>query len=200
MRLGFNHLRQAMWLTAQQTKKLHGAILSGFSASDLEQLTWFKLNKRLNEIVSAGPISGVVWHLIHWAEMYGRLEDLVQAIRQARPNHREIEEVANDLLAPPASELGLRARDAGPLRARLRAALLDEFPTQTGLAMLVNDSLGVKLSTVAGGTNLAETMFELIQWAGIDPEQRLRPLLAEAVRQRPSAAELKALQTELFGS
>ena len=147
------------------------------------------------------PLDSVVFTLIQWADQQGRIQDLIQAVRRARPHNTEIQSVAESLLAPargPAPRPGT-ARLDGAYRARLRAALIDQFPTPSALAMLVDDSLSVNLGAIARGSNLTETVFELIQWASIDPQRQLRPLLTEAVRQRPHSAQLKALQTELFG-
>jgi hypothetical protein len=81
----------------------------------------------------------------------------------------------------------------GPGRARLRAVLLDQFPTRADLEMLLSDSLSQNLDAVAGGSNLMETVFNLIRWAAVDPRGRLQPLLAEAVKQRPHNMELPNL-------
>jgi hypothetical protein len=190
-----------MRLTGEQAKELHDAILSGFGGSDLDALVRFDLNERLDSVVGNGPLGSVVFSLIEWAERNGRIEDLIQAVQRARPHNTTIQDVARSLSArssEPTPRPGT-ARLDGAYRARLRAALVEQFPTPSALAMLVDDSLSVNLSAIARGSNLTETVFELIQWASIDPQGQLRPLLAEAVRQRPHSAELKALQTELFG-
>jgi hypothetical protein len=191
-----------MPLSAEQTKKLHAAILSGFSGNDLEQLARFELNERLDSLVPAGALSDVVLKLIDWAEKQGRVEDLVRAVQRARPANKEIQKLAGSLLTAAATEPAPAAGTAeldGPRRARLRAALLDQFPTRNALAMLVDDSLSVNLKTVSEASNLTEVVFELIQWASIDKRKHLQPLLAAAVRERPGSRELAALRTELFG-
>ena len=190
-----------MRLTGAQTKQLHDAILSAFSGSDLEQLVKFELNERLDNITPNGALGLVVFNLIQWAEREGRTEELTRTVQRARPNNDEIRSVAKALLSPvgvPSPRPGT-ARLDGAYRARLRSALIDQFPTRSALAMLVDASLSVNLDGIARESNLTETVFELIQWASIDPQGQLRPLLAEAVRQRPNSDELKALTTELFG-
>jgi hypothetical protein len=127
---------------------------------------------------------------------------LIRAIQRARPNNPEITAVANELLpptagTPPASGT---AKLDGPRRARLRAALLDQFPSRAALKILVDDSLSVNLDSVSTASSLTEVVFDLIQWAAIDPQGQLRPLLTEAVKQRPNSTELQALKAELFGS
>src|SRR5262245_13789164 len=162
-----------MTLKGPQAKKLHDAILSGFSGSDLEQLVRLELDEQLDNIVRPGPLSAIVLELIQWADRQGRVNDLILAIQQARPNNTQVQAAAKALLAPAAAEprpaAGTAALD-GPRRARLRAVLLDQFPTRNVLAMLVDDSLSVNLDTVSTGTNLTEVVFALIQWASLDPK------------------------------
>jgi hypothetical protein len=191
-----------MALSADQTKKLYTAILAGFNGSDLEQLVRFELGERLDNLVPPGALSDVVLKLIDWAEKRDRVEDLIRAVQWARPANKEIQRLAGSLLAPAATAPRPAAGTApldGPRRARLRAALLDQFPTRNALAMLVDDSLSVNLKTVSDASSLTEVVFELIQWVSIDKEKHLRPLLAEAVTQRPGSKELADLQAELFG-
>jgi hypothetical protein len=191
-----------MPLTAEKRKKLHAAILSGFSGSDLEQLLLFELNERLDNLVSPGALNEVVVRLIDWAEKTGRVEELARALQRARPSNREVQTAVSGLLAPAEGgaeqPIGTAPLD-GSRRARLRAVLLDQFPTRTAIAMLVDDSLSVNLNQISAGTNLTETVFELIQWASVDPKRHLRPLLAKALEERPNSTELNALQSELFG-
>jgi hypothetical protein len=191
-----------MRLSADQTKKLHAAILAGYNGSDLEQLARFELGERLDNLVKPGALPDVVLNLIDWAEKQDRVEDLIRAVQRGRPANKEIQRLAGSLLAPAATEPRPAAGTAplnGPMRARLRAVLLDQFPTRNALAMLVDDSLSVNLKTVSDASNLTEVVFELIQWASIDKEKHLQPLLAEAVKQRPGSKELAILYAELFG-
>jgi len=191
-----------MALNGEQLQKLHSAILSGFSGSDLEQLIRFELNERLDSLVATNSaFSNVVFNLIKWAESTGRTPELIRAVQRARPNNAEIRASAAELLpAPPAGHQAASgtAKLDGPRRARLRAALLDQFPSRGALKMLLDDSLSVNLDSVSTASNLTETVFDLIQWASVDPQQLLQPLLREAVRARPNAAELQAIKTELF--
>jgi hypothetical protein len=190
-----------MALTGAQAKKLSQAILSAFSGDDLEQLVRFDLNERLDNIVPAGPLSTVVLRLIEWAENNGATQEFLQAIQRARPNNQNVQSVVKELAVPATGGKpppGTAPLD-GPRKARLRAVLLDQFPTRSALKMLVDDTLSVNLDGVTTGANLTETVFELIQWAAIDPAAQLRPLLNEAVRQRPGSKELKSLKLEVFG-
>jgi hypothetical protein len=80
---------------------------------------------------------------------------------------------------------------------RLRGLLLDQFPRESDLAILLNDSLGKTLNQVAGGSNQTELSFNLVHWLWVDTKGRLEPFLAAAVHERPNCAELKALQNEI---
>jgi hypothetical protein len=48
---------------------------------------------------------------------------------------------------------------------QLLEALLDAFPTQAGLAQMVKYGLNKPLAAIAGGANLTDVAFNLIQWA-----------------------------------
>jgi hypothetical protein len=190
-----------MPLTGDHFQKLHDAILSAFSGADLEQLLRFDLNTRLDNIVPKAPMSEIVFRLIEWAEQRGRTEELVRALQRARPHNKEIQAVTQSFVSPPrapAKRPG-KVRPDGAFRAWLRETLIDQFPTRSALAMLVDDSLSVNLEAVSRASNLTETVFELIQWASIDPQGQLRPLLDAAIERRPHSDELKALKAELFG-
>jgi hypothetical protein len=92
-----------MSLTGPQVQKLQDAILSAFSGADLEQLLRFDLNLRLGDVVPNGPMNQIVFLLIEWAEQHGRTEELIQALRRARPKNREFLAVAESLVSPPAA-------------------------------------------------------------------------------------------------
>jgi hypothetical protein len=65
-------------------EQIHAEILSGFTAQDLERLVRFRLNVSLFNIVPQGSLSEVAFKLIEWAKLKGRLDDLIQAIREER--------------------------------------------------------------------------------------------------------------------
>src|SRR5437764_12834697 len=88
-----------MALNGQQLEMLMRAILSGFNASDLEQLVRFELNERLDSLVATNnAFMNVVFNLIEWAENRGRTEELIRALQRARPNNAEIRAAAAELL------------------------------------------------------------------------------------------------------
>jgi hypothetical protein len=75
-------------------------MVNGFSADDLDLLTRLELNERLGNIVAPSTLPEIAIDLIDWADKHGRLEDLVRAIRQARPENKELQDIAASLLAP----------------------------------------------------------------------------------------------------
>src|SRR6476660_2729862 len=78
---------ETMAMTGLQVKKLHHAILSGFSGSDLEQMMRLEMDERLDNIVPRDrPLNEIVFELIQWADQRGRINDLILAIQLARPN------------------------------------------------------------------------------------------------------------------
>lgn len=79
---------------------------------------------------------------------------------------------------------------------KLQDALLDAFRQQGELEQCVKFHLNVNLGHVAGGKNLAEVIFHLIDWA--DSSGRVEELLNAALTQKPGNQLLKAVAAELF--
>jgi Effector-associated domain 1 len=94
-----------MPLTGPQKQQLQAAVLSAFTASDLEQLLAFKLNVQLWRIAGQGPLEQVVFAVIEWCEQQGRTAEFLDAIARARPHNREIQDAVAALraagIAPP---------------------------------------------------------------------------------------------------
>jgi hypothetical protein len=85
-------------LTGAQEQQLRDAILSGFNHSELRELVRFLMIEILERITSNGPSSSVVLELIHWAQRHGRTEELILAVKEARPNNPAIDRIAATLL------------------------------------------------------------------------------------------------------
>ncbi len=187
-----------MALSGAQAKLLHEALVSAFSFQDFRQLMAYDLDEILEQVVGQGPLDQVVYDLIEWADRNDRVNDLVRAAVQNRPQNLQVKAVATQLLTPAAPPAAGAATYDGPRRSRLRAALLDQFPKRSELAILLDDTLSVNLDATVNNTNHTEATFELTKWLGVDIQGRLKPFLAEAMKRRPNATELKALYTELF--
>ncbi len=65
-------------------QEFHKAVCDTFKQEDLEQLTRFRLNVRLDHIVRAENLVQTVFQLIEWAEQRGRLIDLARAVMAER--------------------------------------------------------------------------------------------------------------------
>lgn len=182
-------------LSGSQIKQLQSALLAGFSFDDLSRLTTFELNERLDSIVPPGPMSSVTFDLIMWAEREGRTSELIKALMAARPNNPSVTALGQLLsTAPTAPSPAVNVADQ---QRRLRGTLLDQFPRKSDLEILLADTLGLSLESVAGGQTQTEVCFNLVKWLWIDSVVRLKPFLAGAVKERPNNTELKALQREL---
>jgi hypothetical protein len=89
-----------MPLNGNQARKLHDAIVSAFSISDLEALVRFELNESLEKITPGGSLDSVALKLIQWAEERGRTSELIDAVRRARPSNQELQSAVDSLLSP----------------------------------------------------------------------------------------------------
>lgn len=86
----------------------------------------------------------------------------------------------------------------GTQRKQLHQALLQAFPTHAALTRLVRFHLDQNLSTIAGaGTDLAELVFNLIEWA--DTQACLPKLLAGAESENPAISKVQ-VYTELVSN
>jgi formylglycine-generating enzyme required for sulfatase activity len=74
---------------------------------------------------------------------------------------------------------------------QIQQALLDSYD-RAGLQQMVRARLNVELDEVAGGNNLREIVFNLVQWA--DWESRVQELIDAALAGRPTNTALRALQ------
>ncbi|MEZ4661075.1 MAG: effector-associated domain EAD1-containing protein [Caldilineaceae bacterium] len=67
------------------------AMLDAFrSKEDLERMLKFSLDKNLNEITEDGDLRNMIFHLIDWAEAYGKVNELVQAAIQSNPDNPKL--------------------------------------------------------------------------------------------------------------
>ncbi|GAB1541962.1 hypothetical protein NUACC21_46350 [Scytonema sp. NUACC21] len=86
--------------TPQQCKQLRDALIDAFpNLQLLEQLLYFGLGKRLNQITQAGDLQHVGFQLIQVAESQGWLLDLVRAARKENPGNVRLEAIARELLS-----------------------------------------------------------------------------------------------------
>jgi hypothetical protein len=85
-------------LTTQKLQTLHRALLHAFNAYDFESLLRSRLGLRLDLLASpSSNMNTQVFEVIQTAERAGWTHDLVRAAYQARPNHRDLADIYQDL-------------------------------------------------------------------------------------------------------
>jgi len=87
--------------TPQQYKKLRDALISAFpEKSRLEQMLYFELGRKLNEITRDSDLQDITFKLIQTAEAHGWLLDLVRAARKENSGNLQLQAIALELLPP----------------------------------------------------------------------------------------------------
>lgn len=82
-----------------QRKQFCAALANAFADyDDLNVMTRFELDTRLSSITRAGPLDEIILDLVEWAQMNGRLDDLVKGALTQRPGNPWLREVAPVLL------------------------------------------------------------------------------------------------------
>lgn len=77
-----------MEFTGKQLKKIHAAFCKSFvSRQQLAQFLRYELNERLDEIASSGNLSEILFDLICWAEVNGKVGEILQAAKREYPNN-----------------------------------------------------------------------------------------------------------------
>jgi hypothetical protein len=155
-------------LTGDQLEQLQRAILSGFSASELERLVRTRINESLAEITSAGSLAQAVFELINWAERHGRTRELIRHIRQARPDNKAIQQVATALIArerAPSAEKDESAEcDEGELAIQqVAAALLFGYGGPSGIQAKSAKAAEIRSLTTKKLRGLDQKRAELIR-------------------------------------
>jgi len=72
-------------------QEFHRVISERFNEADLKELTRFRLNVRLDHVVSGENFRQTAFQLIEWADQRGRLIDLARAVMAARPGVPDVE-------------------------------------------------------------------------------------------------------------
>lgn len=84
-------------LTGAQQERLHDAILAAFpTPATLTQMVRQKLSTNLQAIVGTANLSRQVFELIEWAELHGRLDELVAGARTTVPQNADLKSFAED--------------------------------------------------------------------------------------------------------
>src|SRR5215218_6028548 len=83
----------------------------------------------------------------------------------------------------------------GPQRRQLFQALLTAFPTQGELERVLGLHLNVRLATIAGGNNLNDIVFKVIEWA--ESRNRVTELVQAALAENEDLPILRTVATDL---
>ncbi len=79
----------------------------------------------------------------------------------------------------------------------LHCVLLNAFSNKSTLKQMVRFKLGVRLEVIAGGENLSDIIFNLIEWA--ECEGKLQELITGAYQENPGNFKLKTFYEKLLG-
>lgn len=111
-------------LTKEQRKNLYDALLSAFTADELDRLVYLELELNLYEIAPKEASSAkVLTEFVHWLERKGRVAEFVEVAYRVNPSNPNLRAVAK--------ELGFVA-DAPP-KARLQH-MLEQFAREFDMA------------------------------------------------------------------
>lgn len=94
------------------------------------------------------------------------------------------------------AEPQLRQDLSGRELKKLHNALLSAFPDREVLAQMVAFELSEQLNYITGGSNLSNTVFELIEWARA--QGRLGELIQSARRHNPGNAALRSFTEDIM--
>lgn len=85
-----------------------------------------------------------------------------------------------------------------PQYQRLTQALLSAFPREAALAQMVRFGLNENLSTIAGGSNLRDIVFALIQWA--EAQGKIEDLIIAARKENAGNPSLKQVSQKILAA
>lgn len=77
---------------------LHQVVCDRFDEPGLKELLWFRLNVRLDHVVSGENFRHTALQLIEWADQRGRLADLARAMMAERPGLLEVQDVCSQVI------------------------------------------------------------------------------------------------------
>ena len=92
--------------------------------------------------------------------------------------------------------LSERKKLSGQEREKLWKAILDAYPNKANLKMMLSFKLETKLDEIAGGEDLNEVIFNLIEWA--ESQGQSKELVKAACEGNPGNQKLQDIRKELF--
>jgi hypothetical protein len=189
-------------LTGAQRQRLHALLCKIYRPADLNAFSLSTFERSLWEIAGEGSLQDIAFDLIRWAEAHGQLKELVDAARQAWPNHPDLQTLAGELTSaasphpaeePPPARLALTGKQLGELK--------DEFArrfSREELMRLASFRFNLNLNELGEGKTLNELAMLLLEWA--EENNQMAALLEEAINERPNSSVLKTLSEILAAS
>jgi hypothetical protein len=91
-----------MGLSGLQSRKLQEALLSAFPQKDsLEQMLFYELDKKLDEIAGGGNLKTIVFELIAKANAENWVTQLITGARSANSGNQLLQDIERELLSQP---------------------------------------------------------------------------------------------------
>jgi hypothetical protein len=123
-------------LTGEEKQALSLALLSAFpSLTALEEVVYFQFGEYLHQISGGGSLRAVVYDLIDWAEMTGRTDELLHAVRRANPGNPELRafEKHYEESRPATAKTGSRRTSGAQLSPQLKYTLVQALRHLPGI-------------------------------------------------------------------
>ncbi|QEH36135.1 hypothetical protein OJF2_46950 [Aquisphaera giovannonii] len=156
--------------TKEQRQRLRGIIADAFTRADLNQLVEDAFDEKLENIASPGNMLEVVRELILWSSKRGRENELLCALRAARPSRADVQAIAGELL--PEDYDCLKSRDSSDQAiTELPLGVLAHYKPWTGMSGIESATwLVLVLSLFALGL---ASRSEILRQQNKEPEKSL---------------------------
>ncbi|MEM7134256.1 MAG: effector-associated domain EAD1-containing protein [Chloroflexota bacterium] len=193
-------------LTGRKAQLLHNALTRVYKTRiTLETMVRLYMNVNLNIITSNYNLEDNIFELILWANMNGRLQELMDATVDDNRNDMELRATVDSVRSNESQEQPVHTSQskheqlAYKLRGRqaqqLYRALLNIYETRSDLETMVTPKMSIELDSVVAGSNLEDNIFELIKWA--DRNGRLQQLISVVVDDMPNNEELRVIVDDI---
>lgn len=151
-------------IDGRQRRLLRDALLAAFpSGYELRQFVDFKLDKSLAVISPDSNLREMAFNLVVWAKSTGRLRDLVDAVRKARPGNTAVQTLSAklDVPVPPRLPASVHGENPALTPAEMRQltdAFCYAFPTIQNLVELANFELDLNLYAISAARSHARSV------------------------------------------
>jgi hypothetical protein len=184
-------------LSGGQVEQLHNAILGAFSSDELRQLLLTRLDRDLSHISMGSNLKMAIFDIVTQAEREGRTEELLDAVAEARPGRKDLQELCAQLRvvvqqsstqqsAAPTPEPGSPPLEGTP--DELRDALVDAYDDLPRARAIVGAAGIVRGTLPASTLPMRDWWWEAIQT--LQRQDKLIALVDVAIAD-PTVAALK---------